>query len=103
MARDGSAARPIDSILVGGRYELWIPIPAFGDHCMSVRLAVCRASLRTLASTFAFVTILTGCGTFPSAPEVGWVLVENPRFGTINAGPDERRYVWVLEDRVAGL
>lgn len=28
-----------------------------------------------------------------------WVLVANPRYGTVEARPDDRAYVWVLEDR----
>jgi hypothetical protein len=33
----------------------------------------------------------------------GWILVANPRFGTIDAKADEREYGWVLEDRATGM
>jgi hypothetical protein len=39
----------------------------------------------------------------PEPSGTGWVLVENPRYGTRDAKPDERQYVWVREDRAANL
>jgi len=45
---------------------------------------------------------VTGCGA-PVQTTRGWVLVENPRYGTLDAKPDEREYVWVREDRATGL
>jgi len=42
---------------------------------------------------------VTGCGA-PVQTTRGWVLVENPRHGTLDAKPEEREYVWVREDRV---
>lgn len=45
---------------------------------------------------------LAGCSV-PVQSRPGWVLVENPRYGTLDAKPDEREYVWVREDRATGL
>jgi len=51
--------------------------------------------------------LLTGCAlpmaAGPSPTGTGWVLVENPRYGTLDAKPDERQYVWVREDKAANL
>ena len=37
----------------------------------------------------------------PGGP--GWILVANPRFGTLDAKTDEREYVWALEDHATGM
>lgn len=51
--------------------------------------------------------LLAGCAlpmaASPSPTGTGWVLVENPRYGTLDAKPDERQYVWVREDKAANL